>query len=183
MEDPGGPEKEDRKKRSKPSGGDVGEVVYDSNEVEALADIWLHEINRVLEEERLAEEEIGEGFWEALDDGGLPKDKVNAARAEEVRFMMERKLWTLKPVTEYWEKLGRGPVSVRWVDVSKGNEKVVLVRSRLVAWDFKGGDKGRDDLFADTPPLEAKRLLLSRAATRGKCGWRKFMFIDAQKAH
>ena len=39
------------------------------------------------------------------------------------------------------------------------------VRSRLVARDFKGGDKDRDDLFAGSPPLEAKRLLLSRAAT------------------
>lgn len=60
-----------------------------------------------------------------------------------------------------------------------------LVRSRLVARDFKGGDRGRDDLFAATPPLEAKRLLLSRAATvvgGRRCG-RKLLFIDAKKAH
>ena len=58
------------------------------------------------------------------------------------------------------------------------------VRSRLVARDFKGGDKDRDDLFAGSPPLEAKRLLLSRAATRRKDGRRrKLMFIDARKAH
>ena len=40
------------------------------------------------------------------------------------------------------------------------------VRSRPVAKDFKGGDKDRDDMFAATPPLESKRLLISRAATR-----------------
>jgi hypothetical protein len=58
------------------------------------------------------------------------------------------------------------------------------VRSRSVARDFKGNDKDRDDLFAATPPLEAKRLLISRAATRvnGRLT-RKLLFIDAKKAH
>ena len=63
-----------------------------------------------------------------------------------------------------------------------------MVRSRLVARDFKGKDRGdREDLFAATPPLEGQRLLLSRAVTRrrtpGKPGVRKLMFIDAKKAH
>ena len=48
----------------------------------------------------------------------------------------------------------------------------------------RGNDKDRDDLFAATPPLEAKRLLFSRAATRieGKSR-RKLLFIDAKRAH
>ena len=76
---------------------------------------------------------------------------------------------------------GKGPVSVRWVDMSKGSGEV---RSRLVARDFRGGEKGRDDLFAATPPLEAKRLLLRRAATRRRDGRRrKLLFVDAKKAH
>ena len=53
-----------------------------------------------------------------------------------------------------------------------------------MARDFKGDDKDRDDLFAETPPLEAKRVLLSRAATRLPSGrHRSLMFIDAKKAH
>ena len=53
-----------------------------------------------------------------------------------------------------------------------------------MARDFKGGDKDRDDLFAEAPPLEALRLLLSRAATRRKDGrYRELIFIDARKAH
>ena len=60
----------------------------------------------------------------------------------------------------------------------------ILIRSRLVARDFKGSDKDRDDLFAETPPLEAKRMLISRAATKRIDGRRrKLMFIDAKKAH
>ena len=58
------------------------------------------------------------------------------------------------------------------------------IRSRMVARDFKGEDKDRDDLFAETPPLEAKRMLLSRAVTRKRDGsYRNLMFIDAKKAH
>eukprot|EP00973_Karenia_brevis_P021591 2968281-Karenia_brevis.AAC.1 len=54
----------------------------------------------------------------------------------------------------------------------------------MVAKDYKGKDKGRDDLFAETPPLEAKRMLLSRAVTRRRDGrQRKVMFIDVKKAH
>eukprot|EP00973_Karenia_brevis_P051369 7135667-Karenia_brevis.AAC.1 len=58
------------------------------------------------------------------------------------------------------------------------------VRSRMVARHFKGGDKDRDDLFAETPPLKAKTLLTSRAVTRRKDGRsRKLMFIDVKKTH
>ena len=53
-----------------------------------------------------------------------------------------------------------------------------------MARDFKGGDKDRDDLFAGSPPLEAKRMIISRAATRRRDGVRrKLLFIDARKAH
>ena len=50
-------------------------------------------------------------------------------------------------------------MSTKWMDVNKGSEEDVQARSRLVARDFKGDDNDRDDLFAETPPLEAKRLL------------------------
>ena len=43
-----------------------------------------------------------------------------------------------------------------------------MIRSRLVARDFKGNDTDRNDLFAGTPPLEAKRMLFSRMATSTK---------------
>ena len=53
-----------------------------------------------------------------------------------------------------------------------------------MARDFKGDDRGRDDLFAETPPLEAKRILISRAAARRKDGrMRKMMFIDAKNIY
>eukprot|EP00973_Karenia_brevis_P026768 3693630-Karenia_brevis.AAC.1 len=72
---------------------------------------------------------------------------------------------------------------MRWVDTNKSFMKGKYdIRSRMVAKNFKGNDKGRDDLFAEAPPLEAKRLLMSRAMTKradGRC--RKLMFIDVKK--
>ena len=94
--------------------------------------------------------------------------------------MENRKILPIAPTSECWGKLGKGPVSVRWVDTMKSDG----VRSRLAATDVKGGDKDRDDLLAATPPLESKRLLLSRAATRvnGRLP-RKLLFISSMKAH
>lgn len=49
---------------------------------------------------------------------------------------------------------------------------------------FKGGDTDRDDLFAETPPLEARRMIVNRVMTRrGDGRRRKLMFIDARQAH
>ena len=76
--------------------------------------------------------------------------------------MVNRDIWSKVPIGMSWELTGKGPTSVRWVDVNKAGEGGMEVRCRLVARDFKGNDKGRDDLFAATPPLEAKRMLLSR---------------------
>ena len=116
------------------------------------------------------EVELGESFEQ------LDPVKVAAARAEELAYMQKRGLWKVVPTPP-----GVVPVSVRWVDVLKAEG---TTRSRLVARDFKGGDRGRDDLFAATPPLEAVRMLLSRAATNTPSRLRrKLMFIDAKKAH
>eukprot|EP00973_Karenia_brevis_P022303 3068108-Karenia_brevis.AAC.1 len=74
---------------------------------------------------------------------------------------------------------------MRWVDTNKNHMKGKFeVRSRMVAKNYKGKDKGRDDLFAETHPLEAKRMLFSRAVTKRDDGkHRKLMFIDVKKAH
>ena len=55
-------------------------------------------------------------------------------------------------------------ISVRWVDVNKGDALDTNYRSRLVGREF---NIERDDaLCASTPPLEALRLIVSYAATQ-----------------
>jgi hypothetical protein len=124
--------------------------------------------------------------WDDVKGGGLKYGEVAEARREEIEFMMKRGIWEVIPIRECWEKTGKAPTGVRWVDTNKGDEERTDVRSRLVARDFSTkADKGRDDLFAGTPPLEAVRMQFSRAVTRRKRGrgLRKIMFIEARKAH
>ena len=59
-------------------------------------------------------------------------------------------------------------VGVKWVDTNKGDKEKPEYRCRLVAKEIKR-DK-REDLFAATPPLEAKKALFSLwASVPGMC--------------
>ena len=156
------------------------------SQVKFIRSVWEAITNWVNEIQEEVKEQESEGAWDDVHGGELPYYKVKEAREEEIGVMEERRIWTLKPIWECWEKTGKAPVTVRWVDVNKGGKELIdmVIRCRLVARDFKGSDKDRDDLFAATPPIENKRLLLSRAATRGRNGkFRKLLFVDARKAH
>ena len=61
--------------------------------------------------------------------------------------------------------MGKNPIGVRWVDINNGDDEEPDYRSRLVAQEVSM-DK-REDLFAATPPLEAKKMLFSWAVTEG----------------
>ena len=88
-----------------------------------------------------------------------------------------------------WDEVSRSDVSghrivsVKWVDTNKGTENKPEIRCRLVARDFRGADKDREDLFAATPPWELKKLLMSHAADRSNGKTRKMLLIDVKKAH
>ena len=153
-----------------PENMEVGEVeeVVDIQLIERFIGEWVAEV-----QDAMADEDHWEplgGAWDDVHGGELPKGLVQEARKEEVDYMEDRGIWVVRPISESWEKTGKAPVTIRWVDTNKGGIGEMVVRSRLVARDFKGKDKDRDDLFAETPPLEAKRLLLSRAATRRRNG-------------
>ena len=139
-----------------------------------LVEEWIREIKNQVE---VDEDELKKRWsiaWDDVNGGVLDMSDVNKARKEEVGYMQQNRkhpdgmkgIWSLKPISECRNKTGADPVSVRWVDTNKGTVNDPFVRCRLVARDFKGNDKDRDDLFAETPPLEAKRMLISRAATR-----------------
>ena len=55
--------------------------------------------------------------------------KLRAARIEELSFMRKIGVWEEVDRAECEKRTGRGPTSVRWVDVAKEGG----VRSRLVA--------------------------------------------------
>ena len=84
---------------------------------------WIAEI-----EENGIEEEIGDDMAHAWDDvhgGVLPLEKVEDVRKEEDGYMEGRGIWKLRPQVECWEKTGKAPVSVRWVDTNKGGPSAI----------------------------------------------------------
>ena len=85
-------------------------------------------------------------------------------------------------------KQGNVRFGVRRIDCSTGDSVPPNFRSRLVAKEIKKDT--RIDLFAATPPLEAKKILFSLAATEGygfdregRDHGMKLDFIDIRKAY
>ena len=88
---------------------------------------------------------------------------VKAARKKELQYFEDKHVWKRVPISQAVHSSGRPPITVRWVDVNKGDDACPDIRSRLVARQIRGANE--DPMFAPTPPLEALRTILSYAAT------------------
>ncbi len=95
----------------------------------------------------------------------LRDELVVKARAKELQYFHDKGVWVKRPRGEAHARTGKGAISVRWVDVNKGDDFNPRYRSRLVARQLKAHDKSGSSFFAPTPPLEALRTALSLAAT------------------
>ena len=93
----------------------------------------------------------------------MPPDLVHAARKLELDYFNGKCVWEKRPIAEARRVSGKPPITVRWVDVNKGDNANPNVRSRLVARQIR--QAGEDAIFAPTPPLEALRSILSIATT------------------
>ena len=111
------------------------------------------------------EEQIMASAWDDTTGEELDHKMVRAARDEEMVEVRKHHLYSKVPLKECWERTGKDPIGVRWVDVNKGDNVHPEYRSRLVAKEIKANK--REDLFAATPPLEAQKILLSMAVTEG----------------
>ena len=133
------------------------------------------------------EEETGEWATDDITGKELDIDKVHEARKEEITFVKNIPVYEEVDIKTCWDRLGKAPVSTKWVDVEKRDMDKLSIRSRWVARDFKGrGEDDREDLFAATPPLEAKKLLFKwvrRIFADGRKNVEKVMLIDVRKAH
>ena len=122
--------------------------------------------------------------WDDL--SGLPLDAglVKEARAEELREFGKLDVWDIVPLSECWDRTGKGPIGTRWVDVNKGDRSHPDYRSRLVAQELKKNNP-EVEMFAAMPPLELKKALFSMAVSAGHKSGRpyKLGFIDVKKAY
>ena len=111
------------------------------------------------------ERQEAEEFWDDLSGKKLDPKLVRKAREEEMIEFRKHGVYEKVSEDQCWIETGKGPIGVRWVDINKGDDQNPDYRSRLVAQEINRGK--REDLFAATPPLEAKKLLLSLAVTEG----------------
>ncbi len=98
--------------------------------------------------------------------GQVLKDElVHEARQKELEYFHSKGVWTKRPKGEAKARTGKAAISVRWVDVNKGDDMNPRYRSRLVARQLKARDASKENFFAPTPPLEALRTVVSFAAS------------------
>ena len=93
----------------------------------------------------------------------LVPDLVREARRKEMEYFEIREVWLRRPMADATRHMGKPPISVRWIDVNKGDDLNPEYRSRLVAREIRRF--GEEPVFAPTPPLESLRTILSFAAT------------------
>ena len=119
--------------------------------------------------------------WAVNDVSGSALDptSVKAARALELEYFHIMKVYTKVP-----RSVARGKkiIKTRWIDINKGDEANPNMRSRLVGKEFADGID--PSLYAYTPPIEAMRMILSRAATVKGDGTRRIIMTnDVSRAY
>ena len=131
-------------------------------------------------------EEEADEFFDNISGAKLDGNSVRLGRAEELKIIDEMKVWEVVPIKACYDATGRRPISVRWVDINKGDENEPEIRCRLVARELKLYQL-RDDVFSATPPMIMVLFLLSLAMTN--IPWLpvgvilKMMFLDISRAH
>ena len=117
----------------------------DGNRVEGPADLEIAIVQGHGEEK----------YWDDLSGKSLIPEMVQKARLEELGEIAKHGVYERVPLDECWKNTGQPPIGTRWVDVNKGDDENPDYRSRLVAQELN--TEKREDLFAATPPLEAKK--------------------------
>ena len=82
----------------------------------------------------------------------LKEELVEAARRKE--SFSSKGVWELRPWAAARQRQGKPIISLRWLDVSKGDDMEPNYRSRLVARE--SSRPVEEPIFAFTPPLERR---------------------------
>ena len=70
----------------------------------------------------------------AVDDqsgGELKPELVEVARRSEIDYFRSMGVYEKVPIKKFWDDTGAGPISVRWVDINKGDTLCPNYSSRL----------------------------------------------------
>lgn len=116
--------------------------------------------------------------WDDVSGAELNPAYVKKARREEIEYVRKMNLYDKVPISECYRVTGKSPISVRWININKGDKDVPNYRPRLGAREMN--THKRDDLFAATPPLGALNTILLMTATSNN--GELIMINDASRA-
>ena len=60
-------------------------------------------------------------YWDDSSGKPLPAEEVHRARYEELEYIRTHKVYEKVTLEQCWERTGRKPIPVRWVDINKGD--------------------------------------------------------------
>ena len=114
----------------------------------------------------------------------LDPHQVEEARRKEIEFVHQFGVYEKVPKEQ---AVGKTKVSVKWVDVNKGDASKPEYRSRLVGRELKRWDPSMSGTFAATPPTESLRFMLSSFMTKRVKSGRQIQSVlgvlDVSRAH
>ncbi len=61
-------------------------------------------------------------YWDEITHRKLERKEVQEARLEELRQVYQHKVYMKVPIQQCWDETGMNPISVRWLDINKGDE-------------------------------------------------------------
>ena len=93
----------------------------------------------------------------------LVEELVRTGRELEFEYFEKKSVWEKVLRSEAVARIGKAPISVRWIEANKGDDDDPNIRCRLVAREIRKACE--DPIFAPTPPLESLRTILLLAAT------------------
>eukprot|EP00971_Amphidinium_carterae_P195845 3886384-Amphidinium_carterae.3 len=107
--------------------------------------------------------DIRQHHWEAIGCklSWLPQ------RGVKMEFLHQLKAYSYDTMQTCWQRTGRKPVPVKWVDIDKGEPCNPKIRSRLVVQETRFHSTITDEAqtFAATPPVECLRMMISMLMT------------------
>ena len=101
-----------------------------------------------------------EWAWDDTTGAELDPELVKRAMQLEMEYFHSMGVYEKVPRSQ---AVGCTIIRTRWIDVNKGDILSPDYRSRLMGKEFNDGTK--PDLYTSTPPLEARRFIISQAAT------------------
>ena len=107
-------------------------------------------------------------FFDDITGVKLDTQGVLAARREELQWLHRAQVYEKRTIQECWERTGKNPITLKWIDRNKGDKERPNYRSRIVVREVKKqhGALPGHMLFSNMPPLEAVKILCSELATR-----------------